>query len=62
MVQCVVLNLWLGKCMMKLSEIQPSQLYISSEKLSEVMKIFNMDGLVDGAYTSQEAWRRHHFC
>jgi hypothetical protein len=27
--------------MMKLSELQPSQLYISSEKLSEVMKTFN---------------------
>ena len=27
--------------MMKLSEIQPSQLYICSEKLSEVMKAFN---------------------
>jgi len=27
--------------MMKLDEIQPSQLYISSEKLSEVMKTFN---------------------
>ena len=27
--------------MMKLNEIQPSQLYISSEKLSEVMKTFN---------------------
>jgi len=29
--------------MMKLSEIQPSQLYICSEKLSEVMKTFNRD-------------------
>jgi hypothetical protein len=29
--------------MMKLSEIQPSQLYICSEKLSEVMKTFNAD-------------------
>jgi hypothetical protein len=27
--------------MMKLDEIQPSQLYVSSEKLSEVMKTFN---------------------
>lgn len=27
--------------MMRLSEVQPSQLYISSEKLSEVMKTFN---------------------
>lgn len=27
--------------MMKLSELQPSQLYISSEKLSEVMKTFD---------------------
>lgn len=27
--------------MMKLDEIQPSQLYISSEKLSEVMKMFD---------------------
>jgi len=27
--------------MMKLNEIQPSQLYISSEKLSEVMKTFD---------------------
>lgn len=27
--------------MMKLKEIQPSQLYISSEKLSEIMKTFN---------------------
>ncbi|MEM1551365.1 MAG: hypothetical protein QXH03_01690 [Candidatus Bathyarchaeia archaeon] len=27
--------------MMKLSEIQPSQLYICSEKLSEVMKTFD---------------------
>jgi len=27
--------------MMKLSEIQPTQLYISSEKLSETMKTFN---------------------
>jgi ParB-like chromosome segregation protein Spo0J len=27
--------------MMKLSEIQPSQLYISSEKLSEIMKTFD---------------------
>jgi hypothetical protein len=27
--------------MMKLGEIQPSQLYISSEKLSEVMKVFD---------------------
>jgi hypothetical protein len=27
--------------MMKLNEIQPSQLYVSSEKLSEVMKTFN---------------------
>ncbi|MEM2136997.1 MAG: ParB/Srx family N-terminal domain-containing protein [Candidatus Methanomethylicia archaeon] len=27
--------------MMKLSDIQPSQLYICSEKLSEVMKTFN---------------------
>jgi len=29
--------------MMRLSDIQPSQLYICSEKLSEVMKTFNMD-------------------
>jgi len=29
--------------MMNLSEIQPSQLYICSEKLSEVMKTFNRD-------------------
>jgi hypothetical protein len=29
--------------MMKLSKIQPSQLYICSEKLSEVMKTFNAD-------------------
>jgi hypothetical protein len=29
--------------MMKLSEIQPSQLYICSEKLSKVMKTFNAD-------------------
>jgi hypothetical protein len=29
--------------MMKLNKIQPSQLYISSEKLSEVMKTFNPD-------------------
>lgn len=29
--------------MMRLSEIQPSQLYISSEKLSEVMKTFDYD-------------------
>lgn len=28
---------------MKLDEIQPSQLYISSEKLSEVMKMFDTD-------------------
>ncbi|MBS7636240.1 hypothetical protein KEJ37_02665 [Candidatus Bathyarchaeota archaeon] len=40
---------------MKLSEIQPSQLYICSEKLSVVMKAFNVDNpngneviLVDG--------------
>ena len=31
--------------MMKLSEIQPSQLYICSEKLSEVMKTFNINKL-----------------
>ncbi|MEM4704453.1 MAG: hypothetical protein QXJ02_05225 [Candidatus Bathyarchaeia archaeon] len=30
--------------MMKLSEVQPSQLYICSEKLSEVMKTFNTTG------------------
>lgn len=29
--------------MMKLNKIQPSQLYISSEKLSEVMKMFDPD-------------------
>lgn len=29
--------------MMKLDEIQPSQLYINSEKLSEVMKVLNID-------------------
>jgi hypothetical protein len=29
--------------MMKLDKIQPSQLYISSQKLSEVMKTFNRD-------------------
>ncbi|NWF86555.1 hypothetical protein HXY32_01885 [Candidatus Bathyarchaeota archaeon] len=29
--------------MMKLNKIQPSQLYISSEKLSEVMRTFNPD-------------------
>ena len=29
--------------MMKLGKIQPSQLYISSEKLSEVMKMFDLD-------------------
>lgn len=31
--------------MMKLNKIQPSQLYISSEKLSEVMKMFDPDKL-----------------
>jgi hypothetical protein len=30
---------------MKLNSIQPSQLYISSEKLSEVMKRFDVDDL-----------------
>jgi len=31
--------------MMRLSDIRPSQLYICSEKLSEVIKTFNMDDL-----------------
>lgn len=31
--------------MMKLNDIQPSQLYICSEKLSEVMKTFNLNKL-----------------
>jgi hypothetical protein len=34
-------NLMTNTFMMKLNEIQPSQLYISSEKLSEVMKTFD---------------------
>ncbi len=37
----VNVNLMTKTFMMKLNEIHPSQLYISSEKLYEVMKTFN---------------------
>lgn len=37
----ISVNLMIRIFMMKLNEIQPSQLYISSEKLSEVMKTFD---------------------
>jgi hypothetical protein len=37
----VVVELMIKKFMMKLNEIQPSQLYINSEKLSIVMKTFD---------------------
>jgi hypothetical protein len=37
----MAVGLMIKKFMMKINEIQPSQLYISSEKLSEIMKMFD---------------------
>jgi hypothetical protein len=39
----MVVDLMTKKFMMKLNRIQPSQLYINSEKLSQVMKMFDSD-------------------